>query len=184
MMRRHGSLPRGGAPAAALRAIESSIDRCWGALLRQHRIEPESSDEVEFARLVADDPGSFEWRVVDAAFDLLTCEECGEILGSGPIDCARCGLVDGFRFLGREIDRPGVPPGNEHAIRVSSVVARNRHRYSARARCGYELSLPLLWDGSLPTTAEAQAAKAKINQLSDQQLESVVSITEVLALKT
>ncbi len=61
-------------------------------------------------------------------------------------------LADGFRFAAREVDRPGVPPGNEHAIRVASAVARTRDRYSPRARVGYELLLPDLIDGALPST--------------------------------
>ncbi|NUS00717.1 MAG: hypothetical protein HOV67_36320, partial [Kribbellaceae bacterium] len=69
---------------------------------------------------------------------------------------------------------PGVPPGNEHAIRVSSAVARTRHRYTPRARAGYELLLPDLLDGVLPTTAQAQRAKHLINQLSDEDLERLI----------
>ncbi|MGX1772837.1 hypothetical protein ACWIGW_12070 [Nocardia brasiliensis] len=180
-MRRYGVLPRGGASAVALREVEESIDRCWGELLGEQGVAAGSGEEVELARLVVDDPGAFEWRVVDAALDLLDCAECGEILGSGPSGCARCELMDGFRYSAREIDRPGVPPRNEHAVRVASVVARNRHRYSARARCGYELCLPWVWSGGLPTTPEAQALKAKINRLSDEQLESVTSIEDVSA---
>ena len=86
-----------------------------------------------------------------------------------------CDQANGFRFGAREVDRPGVPPGNEHAIRVSSAVARTRHRYSPRARAGYELFLPDLLAGALPTTAQAQHAKHLINQLTDDEVEHLVT---------
>jgi hypothetical protein len=57
---------------------------------------------------------------------------------------------------------------------VSSAVARTRHRYTPRARAGYELLLPDLLAGALPTTAEAQRAKHLINQLSDDELEHLI----------
>jgi len=37
-------------------------------------------------------------------------------------------------------------------------------------------------DGGLPTTAEAQAFKAAINKLSDAELDSVTSPSDVVAL--
>jgi len=123
---------------------------------------------------------------IDAAW-LEFCHESGvEVgsesgLGSGPSGCRACDQANGFRFAAREIDRPGVPPGNEHAIRVASAVARTRDRYTPRARCGYELALPDLLAGTLPTTAQAQALKAAINQLSDEELETVLTVDDVTA---
>jgi hypothetical protein len=96
------------------------------------------------------------------------------------VGCARCDQENAYRFAAREIDRPNVPPGNEHALRVASAVARTRHRYSPRARCGYELALPALLAGDLPTTAEAQAGKAVINRLSDAERESITSLADVM----
>lgn len=162
--------------------MEDEIDRVWAELLVDEGVVPGGDAEIELAQWVLLDPREFDWRVVDAALDASTCPECGQELGAGPRGCAGCDLADGFRYAAREVDRPGVPYLNEHAIRVSSVVAHNRHRYSARARCGYELSLPILLDGQLPTTAEAQAFKARINRLTPEQLETVTSIAEVVAL--
>ena len=119
----------------AVREVEHSIDQAWSDL----RAEFGTTDEQELAELVLQDPTEFDWRVVDGALDRLTCDECGAHLGAGPQGCATCDLANGFRFAAREVDRPNVPPGNEHAIRVASAVARTRHRYSPRARCGYEL---------------------------------------------
>ena len=93
--------------------------------------------------------------------------------------CGPCDLADGYRFAAREVDRPGVPPGNEHAIRVASAVARTRDRYSPRARVGYELLLPDLIDGALPSTPQAQAFKALINRLPPEECDRVRTITEV-----
>ena len=90
-----------------------------------------------------------------------------------------CDLADGFRFAASEVDRPAVPPRNEHAIRVASAVARTRDRYSPRARVGYELLLPDLIDGVLPSTPQAQALKALINELTPEQCDRVTTIAEV-----
>lgn len=90
-------------------------------------------------------------------------------------------IDDAWRVLreAREVDRPNVAAGNEHAIRVSSAVARTRHRYTPRARCGYELALPDLLAGGLPTTAEAQRMKALINKLTDDELERLTSSADL-----
>lgn len=178
----HGQLPRGGRPAAALEEIEAGIEAAWHAFRAGLDVAAGSPDEIPLAEAVLQDPSEFEWRVVDAALNRLTCEDCRSTLGAGQVGCDRCDQANGYRFAAREIDRPRVPPGNEHALRVASAVARTRHRYSPRARCGYELALPDLLDGNLPTTAEAQAAKAAINTLGDADLESVTSLADVLAL--
>ena len=160
---------------AALRQVEDSIDAAWRTFCAESQVEPGTPEARELAEVVLQDPSEFEWRIVDGALEQLSCPECGAGLGAGATGCASCDQANGFRFAGREIDRPGVPPGNEHAIRVSSAVARTRHRYSPRARAGYELLLPDLLDGALPTTAQAQHAKALINQLTDEELEHLVT---------
>jgi hypothetical protein len=78
------------------------------------------------------------------------------------------------------VDRPGVPAGTEHALRVSSAVARTRDRYTPRARCGYELVLPDLLAGALPTTVEAQRGKALINALTDDDLEHLSTLADLV----
>ncbi len=62
---------------------------------------------------------------------------------------------------------------------MASAVTRTRHRYSARARVGYELMLPDLVAGALPTTRQAQAGKALINKLTDDECDRVVSFAQV-----
>jgi hypothetical protein len=161
---------------AALREVEDSIDMAW----RRLREEVGTTDDRGLAETVLQDRAEFDWRVVDGALARLTCEECGSSLGAGPVGCAKCDLANGFRFAAREVDRPDVAPGNEHAIRVSSAVARTRDRYSPRARCGYELLLPELLAGQLPTTAEAQRTKALINQLSNDELEHLITVDQLL----
>ncbi|GAA3162551.1 hypothetical protein GCM10010466_61870 [Planomonospora alba] len=56
-----------------------------------------------------------------------------------------------------------MPPGNEHAVRVGVAVLRAPHRHSPRALLGWRLGLPALLAGFLPSTAEAQAMRARIN---------------------
>lgn len=114
-------------------------------------------------------------REVQESLDAAWLAFCTDASIDAGVDAA-----NGFRFAARETDRPNVPPGNEHAIRVASAVARTRDRYSPRARCGYEVGLPYVLAGELPTTSEAQALKAIINTLTDEQLETVVSYEELI----
>ncbi|MGZ0146393.1 hypothetical protein ACXJJ3_04935 [Kribbella sp. WER1] len=157
----------------AVRQVEDSIDAAWDSFRVAAGVTPE--DAAELAEVVLQDTSEFDWRVVDGALKQLVCPDCGAQLGAGVLGCTSCDLANGFRFAARETDRPGVPPGNEHAIRVSSAVARTRHRYTPRARAGYELLLPDLLEGHLPSTAQAQRAKHQINQLTDDELECLLS---------
>lgn len=168
--------------AATVAGIEESLGAAWTALLADFGVEPGSADETALASAVTDDPSGHDWRTFDAAIARLTCTECGSPLATGPVDCGRCEYAHGLRFAAREVDRPDVPPGNEHAIRVASAVARTRDRYSPRARVGYELLLPALIAGELPTTPQAQAAKAAINQLTPLECDTVTSLADVEAL--
>ena len=130
--------------------IGAEVDRAWSRVCAVWGVETGSPQESDLARLVAEGPDQFEWRVVDAALDRLTCEGCGERLGAGARGCAPCDLADGFRYAAREVDRPGVPPGNEHAVRVAWAVAGHPHRVRPRAVCGTELGLHLLYAGVCP----------------------------------
>lgn len=175
-------LPRRGAPAHAYAAVRAGVEQAWAAALEEVGSSPDTADEVRFADAVVQDTSEFGWRVVDAALSRLRCADCGDELGGGPRDCARCELADGFRFAAVEVDAPGIPPGTEHATRVAYVVARHRHRYPPRARCGFEILLPELLAGRLPTTPQAQAARAAIDRLDDSEVETVTSLAEVVAL--
>ncbi|WP_223167698.1 hypothetical protein [Nonomuraea sp. SYSU D8015] len=131
---------------------------------RDHRHgTAESSDERLIAEMVVDEPDKHPWRVVDAAYDRLTCAECGGRLSRGPASCAACNLANGFRYSAVEIDRPGVPPGNEHALRVNVAVMRRPYGIPESEVLLRRLSLPVLLDGLLPTRAQAQATKAMAN---------------------
>ncbi|TCC49834.1 hypothetical protein E0H75_16080 [Kribbella capetownensis] len=159
----------------AVQRIEDSIDAAWQRFCADSGVHQSTPEERELAEVVLQDTSEFGWRVVDGALKQLTCPECGSGLGAGPAGCTSCDRANGFRFAAREVDRPDVPAGNEHAIRVASAVARTRHRYSPRARAGYELLLPDLLDGVLPTTPQAQRAKHLINRLSDDELEQLIT---------
>jgi hypothetical protein len=165
--------------AETMRLIRAETDRAWAEACAEWDAEPGGDAERDLAELVLSDPGQFAWRVVDAAMDRLVCPECGRALGSGEPGCGPCDLADGHRYLGREPDRPNVPPGNEHAVRVGSVVVRQWYRYPARAVCGWELALPEIHRGFLQTGARARAAKARINRLTEQQLRTVSSYREL-----
>ncbi|MFF0340940.1 hypothetical protein [Kribbella sp. NPDC004875] len=168
----------------ALHQIEASIDAAWDSFRATSGVPDGTSEARELAEIVLQDTSEFDWRIVDGALNQLTCSDCGATLGAGAEGCPSCDKANGFRFAARETDRPGVPPGNEHAIRVSSAVARTRHRYTPRARAGYELLLPDLLQGVLPTTAQAQRLKHLVNQLSDDELECLVAPADLTGRMT
>ncbi|WP_461037365.1 hypothetical protein [Streptomyces mayteni] len=114
--------------------------------------------------MVAAEPDRHDWRVVDAALDRLACSECGERLSRGPVGCSACDLAHGFRYVAIETDRPGVPPGNEHAIRVNVSVVRRPQITSEKEVLARRLVLPHLLVGLLPTIRQAQRLSAMIKR--------------------
>lgn len=136
----------------ALEGVERSIEAAWEDERRQH---PEEDAGVTARRIVAD-PTLHPWRLVDAALTHLDCPDCGTPLGSGRRGCEACDLADGYRFAAHEPDRPGAPPGNEHAIRVSSAVLRAPHRYPAWTVEGNKLLLPLFVAGEMPARRDQE----------------------------
>ncbi|WP_414941315.1 hypothetical protein [Amycolatopsis sp. cmx-11-51] len=178
------ALPRGGRPAEALAAIEVSIEDRWRQFLAEYGATSGTKEEIDLAEMVVADTSAFAWRVVDAALSRLRCAVCGDELGAGPTGCGKCDHANGFRFAASEIDRHATPPGTEHGLRVATAVARTRHRYGTRARCGFELGLPDLLEGKLPSTAQAQAYRAAIDKLTEEDCERVTSFEEVLARRS
>ncbi|WP_238161549.1 hypothetical protein [Micromonospora endolithica] len=165
--------------ARTVGAIEAELDLAWARQLGEWDVVGGSPGETALGWLVVDSPEEHDWRTVDAALDRLTCTACGSTLTRGPATCRRCAYYHEVRFAAREVDRPDVPAGNEHALRVSFAVARARTRYGARARAGYELVLPALLAGDLPTTAQAQSARAMINKLTPEECDQVTTLAEV-----
>ncbi|MEV4415339.1 hypothetical protein [Catellatospora sp. NPDC049609] len=154
----------GGAPAcphcAAL--VDALLEEGWRDHVTAAFGELSPAEEHEIALMVADEPHRHDWRAYDAALNRLTCAACGSPLGSGPLSCAPCELAHGNRYAAIETDRPGTPPGNEHAIRVNVSVVRKPHMTSAPELLARRLLLPLLLIGHLPTTAEAQRFSAAL----------------------
>jgi hypothetical protein len=165
--------------AAAVDRLATEVDQAWRALLLEYGVAAGSPDEAELVRLVVADPAGHDWRVVDAALARLACDECGAPSTLGPPTCRLCAFHHGQRFGARETDRPDVPPGNEHAIRVAWAVVQAPGRYGSRARVGFELMLPELLAGHLPSTGQAQAARALINRLTPEECDRVTSFAEV-----
>lgn len=154
-----GGYEYGGAPECrrCRFLVDDLVEQGWQGFVDQWR-----GDELDLARLIAAEPDQHDWRIVDGALDRIVCEECGSRLGGGPMDCSACNLAHGFRYAARESDRPGVPPGNEHAIRVNVSVIRRPQVTSARELLARRLLLPVLLVGFLPTTAQAQRISAMI----------------------
>lgn len=138
-------------------------------------------DETELARVVVDDPASFAWREVDAALERRRCDDCSRELGAGPRGCAACDLADGARFAGQERDRPGVPPGNEHAFRVALTLVRFPHRWPAEAVAGARLYLPRFAVGDLPTRRERYALLRALREGRADELADAPTFTAMAA---
>ncbi|MBF6173735.1 hypothetical protein [Nocardia blacklockiae] len=155
-----GGYEYGGAPDChyCRALVEALIDDEWQLFRGEWQNEP----EAELARLVTAQPDEHDWRVVDAALDRIDCDECGHHLGLGPTTCSPCNLAHGYRYAAIETDRPGVPPGNEHAIRVNISVVRRPQVTSAQELLARRLLLPALLIGLLPTTAQAQRLSSLI----------------------
>lgn len=90
-------------------------------------------------------------------------------LSRGPVGCSACDLAHGFRYSAIETDRPGVPPGNEHAVRVNVSVVRRPQITSENEVLARRLLLPVLLTGVLPSTEEAQRMSALIKRSSPTQ---------------
>jgi hypothetical protein len=164
-----------GAPGCAqcVAWIDADIDGAWNL----HELD---GPPALVAEAVLADPRTVPWRVVDAAMRRITCYACGEPLGGGPMACEPCRLAHGNRFYAAEPDRTDVPPGNEHAIRVSTVVARWPQWFPAHMVPLYAFTLPLLHAGDLPTTPQAQAIKSFVDDGGDLDLfVEATSFTEV-----
>ncbi|MEO3867244.1 hypothetical protein ABGB18_00280 [Nonomuraea sp. B12E4] len=144
--------------------MDEIVEEGWRAFLEREFGTAEPLDERLVAEMVVDEPDRHPWRVVDAAYDRLTCAECGDRLSRGPASCATCNKANGFRYAAIEVDRPAVPPGNEHALRVNVAVTRRPYGISDAEVLLRRLSLPVLLEGRLPTNAQAQATKALANR--------------------
>ncbi|MCC9308391.1 hypothetical protein LN042_15050 [Kitasatospora sp. RB6PN24] len=158
-----GGYEYGGAPdcGACRELVDGIIEDEWAVFVQQWGVVT-SQDAVALAEMVAAEPDRHDWRLVDAALDRLVCAECGSRLSRGPVGCSACDLAHGFRYAAIETDRPGVPRGNEHGIRVNVSVVRRPHVTSANELLARRLLLPLVLVGRLPTTEEAQRMSALI----------------------
>ncbi|MFJ8052786.1 hypothetical protein [Streptomyces luteogriseus] len=156
----------GGAPACAVcrDLVDGIVEGEWAAFLRQWDTVAGGGQERALAEMVAAEPDRHDWRIVDAALDRLVCPDCGGRLARGPVGCPACDLAHGFRYAAIETDRPGVPPGNEHAIRVNVSVVRRPQVTSESEVLVRRLLLPLLLAGFLPTTEEAQRVSALVKK--------------------
>ncbi|WP_230985135.1 hypothetical protein [Microbispora oryzae] len=157
-----GGYEYSGAPGCprCTQLVDDIVEERWRDWLGREFGTLSPDDERSVAGMVVGEPDRHDWRVVDAAYDRLTCPECGGRLSRGPAGCGPCDFANGFRYVAIEVDRPGVPPGNEHAIRVNVSVVRRPHALSARELLVRRVLLPALLVGYLPTTEEAQRASA------------------------
>jgi hypothetical protein len=169
-----GGYAYSGAPAcgACRHLVDGIVEEEWRSFLNRRGVG--EGREAALAKMVADEPDRHDWRVVDAAMDRLRCLDCGDRLSRGPADCGACNLAHGLRYAAIETDRPGVPAGNEHAIRVNVAVVRRPQITSENELLVRRLLLPVLLVGFLPTTEEAQRLSALIKRSPPAQKVSLI----------
>ncbi|WP_222709015.1 hypothetical protein [Nonomuraea sp. C10] len=144
--------------------VDGLVEEGWREFLRGEFGGLSAEEERGVAEMVIDELDRHLWRVVDAAYDRLVCGECGGALSRGAAGCATCDRAHGYRYAAVEVDRPGVVPGNEHALRVNVSVVRRPYGISDKELLARRLSLPILLEGHLPTIEQAQAARAVLNK--------------------
>ncbi|MFI0140215.1 hypothetical protein [Streptomyces luteogriseus] len=166
-----GGYAYGGAPACTVcrDLVDGIVEGEWARFLRQWDIAAGDGQERALAEMVVAEPDRHDWRLVDAALDRLVCPDCGDRLTRGPAGCPACDRAHGWRYAAIETDRPGVPPGNEHAIRVNVSVVRRPQAASESEVLVRRLLLPLLLAGFLPTTEEAQRVSALVKKSPPQR---------------
>ncbi|NLU81112.1 hypothetical protein HCA58_22775 [Micromonospora sp. HNM0581] len=71
--------------AGVVAGIEMEIRQAWKRFAVSLDVDPDSSEAIELARLVVDDPATYDWRTVDGAIDRLSCPTCGSQLTQGPM---------------------------------------------------------------------------------------------------
>lgn len=142
--------------------VDAIVEDEWFAFRRQQDVD--DGHEGELATAVVHEPHLFDWRVVDAAYDRLACDECGQRLSRGPASCSECEFMHGFRYAAIETDRPAAQPGNEHGVRVNVSVLRRPQAISESELVARRFALPVLLIGLLPTTEQAQRISALIKK--------------------
>ncbi|MCX6046579.1 MAG: hypothetical protein NT075_15855 [Chloroflexi bacterium] len=138
-------------------AIERFWEADWQALLAHEQIVAELADETLLAQVVIAELDDHLWTIVDMAMRRIRCEECGQELGGGPIQCAACQFAFGNLWW-HDIDagRQGVMTHNEHALRVGRYVIRHPHRYSNAIATGWRMNMPRIVTGWLPPGQDAR----------------------------
>ncbi|MFD1148832.1 hypothetical protein [Saccharothrix hoggarensis] len=135
----------------------------WQELLAAEQLAEGGSGERELAELVlADEVGRHPWTCTDWAMTLVACSQCGEELGTGPVDCVRCAMADGLRWSWDHAGHPTSITAAEHALRVARATLRAPHRRRDAAVGAWRLLLPFLLVGELPTVGQVRRLRAAV----------------------
>lgn len=153
--------------ATCLEWVRRDLSKAFCEWVGAHDLRGPSCDVAE---LVLDGAPTVPWRVYDHAMSVSRCHDCGQPPSAGPDDCLRCTLLHGNRFAARESDRPDVPAGNEHAIRVATAVVTSPHRFPEHMVPRYSALLPITHSGQMPSGGLARYLDRWLDRGGDLQL--------------
>lgn len=149
-------------------AIEDIYLADWRALLEREGVKEGTAEETLLAEVVMAETERHPWTAVNIAMTLLTCQECGQELGSRYQECAACAIAFGSA-LASEFGATF----NDHALHVGRWVLRHRHQHSTNAVTAWSLTVPRVLTGWLPSRKDAQRMMAAIKdgRVDDVQAE-------------
>ncbi len=154
----------------------------WQELLAAEQLAEGGAGERELAELVlADEVGRHPWTCTDWAMTLVACSQCGDELGTGPVDCWRCGVADGLRWSWDHAGLPDAISAGEHALRVARAALRAPHRHREAVARTWRLLLPFLLVGELPTVGQVRRVRAAVLAGAYPELAACTSHVELLA---
>lgn len=154
----------------------------WQELLAAEQLAEGGAGERELAELVlADEVGRHPWTCTDWAMTLVACSQCGDELGTGPVDCWRCAVADGLRWSWDHAGHPTAMTAGEHALRVARATLRAPHRRRAVVVGTWRLLMPFLLAGELPTVGQVRRLRAAVLAGAYAELAACTSHVELTA---
>ena len=159
-----------------LERVEQVLLTDWRTLLEGEGVTAGSVEERNLAeKVVSEKPDKRPWRCVDQALTLLPCRDCRGTLGSGDLECARCGAADAHRW------RWTTPDDRQAALRSGTLALRAPHRARPAVVKTWRLCLPFVLEGATLTPHQRRRVCVAVLAGREDELASLNSLAEVLA---